>query len=156
MSVLKPDTLVRNPEGCRVVSAVEINAEADRVWAIVGNFAGFDKFIPALQRIDMHGSGVRSVRVKHFADGENVVIEQLNSHDHVNRCMTWSLIYTTLNIGNLWASMQVSSTGPGRSLATWTIQAEPWTGGAEALPDFQAFLQGFADDAMNNVRQMLV
>lgn len=151
---LQPDTLIHNPDGCRVVSSVEIPAGAASVWNIVGNFAGFPVFIPALAHIDMTGSGVRSVRKKLFKDG-NVVIEQLNSHDDQAMCMTWSLIYTSLNIGNLWAAMQVEALGEQHSRATWTIQAEPHEGGAEALPAFQAFLQGFADNAMTNVRNLL-
>ncbi|MGX1124548.1 SRPBCC family protein [Pseudomonas sp. HLS-6 TE3448] len=151
---LQPDTLIHNPNGCRVVSSVEIPAAATSVWNIVGNFAGFPVFIPALAHIDMTGSGVRSVRKKLFKDG-NVVIEQLNSHDDQAMCMTWSLIYTSLNIGNLWAAMQVEALGEQHSRATWTIQAEPHEGGAEALPAFQAFLQGFADNAMSNVRNLL-
>lgn len=151
---LQPDTLIHNPDGCRVVSSVEIPAAATSVWNIVGNFAGFPVFIPALAHIDMTGSGVRSVRKKLFKDG-NVVIEQLNSHDDQAMCMTWSLIYTSLNIGNLWVAMQVEALGEQHSRATWTIQAEPHEGGAEALPAFQAFLQGFADNAMSNVRNLL-
>jgi hypothetical protein len=151
---LQPDTLIHNPNGCRVVSSVEIPAAATSVWNIVGNFAGFPVFIPALAHIDMTGSGVRSVRKKLFKDG-NVVIEQLNSHDDQAMCMTWSLIYTSLNIGNLWAAMQVEALGEQHSRATWTIQAEPHEGDAEALPAFQAFLQGFADNAMSNVRNLL-
>ncbi|MFB4394894.1 MULTISPECIES: SRPBCC family protein [unclassified Pseudomonas] len=154
MQALKPDTLVRNPEGCLVESSVEIAAPAASVWNIVGNFAGFPVFIPALAHIDMTGSGVRSIRKKLFKDG-NVVIEQLNSRNEQGMYMTWSLIYTSLNIGNLWAAMQVEALGDNRSRATWTIQAEPWEGGAEALPGFQAFLQGFADEAMGNVRNLL-
>ncbi|MDD0977355.1 SRPBCC family protein [Pseudomonas fontis] len=154
MQALQPDTLIRNPQGCHVVASVEIPAPAAGVWNIVGNFAGFPVFIPALAHIDMTGSGVRSVRKKLFKDG-NVVIEQLNSRDDQAMYMTWSLIYTSLNIGNLWAAMQVEPLGEGRSRATWTIQAEPHEGGAEALPGFQAFLQGFADEAMNNVRNLL-
>ena len=154
MHALKPDTLIRNPQGCEVIAEVEVPAPAASVWNIVGNFAGFPVFIPALAHIDMTGSGVRSVRKKLFKDG-NVVIEQLNSRDDAAMTMTWSLIHTSLNIGNLWASMQVEALDDGRSRATWTIQAEPREGGAEALPGFQAFLQGFADEAMRNVRGLL-
>lgn len=154
MQTLKPDTLIRNPQGCLVVSSVDIAAPAEAVWNIVGNFAGFPVFIPALAHIDMTGSGVRSVRKKLFKDG-NVVIEQLNSRDEQTMQMTWSLIYTSLNIGNLWAAMQVEALDAHRSRAVWTIQAEPWEGGPEALPSFQAFLQGFADEAMANVRNLL-
>jgi len=154
MNALVPDTLIRHPQGCTVSAEVVIDADADAVWALVGNFAGFNKFIPALARIDMLGEGPRSLRIKHFADGENIVVEQLNSHDSQARRMTWSLIYTTLDIGNLWASMEVFADGPGRSRALWTIQGEPAKGGAEALPGFKQFLQGFADDAMGNARKL--
>ena len=154
MQTLKPDTLIRNPQGCLVVSSVEIAAPAASVWNIVGNFAGFPVFIPALAHIEMTGSGVRSVRKKLFKDG-NVVIEQLNSRDEQAMHMTWSLIYTSLNIGNLWAAMQVQAIDANRSRATWTIQAEPWEGGPQDLPGFQAVLQGFADEAMGNVRNLL-
>ncbi|MBF8724220.1 MULTISPECIES: SRPBCC family protein [Pseudomonas] len=154
MQTLKPDTLIRNPEGCQVVAHVDIAAPAASVWNIVGNFAGFPVFIPALSHIEMTGSGVRSIRKKLFKDG-NVVIEQLNSRDEQAMHMTWSLIYTSLNIGNLWAAMQVEALDDAHSRATWTIQAEPWAGGAEALPGFQAFLQGFADEAMENVKHLL-
>lgn len=154
MKALQPDTLIHNPEGCQVIASVEIATDAASVWNIVGNFAGFPVFIPALSHIEMTGSGVRSVRKKLFKDG-NVVIEQLNSHDDQTMCMTWSLIYTSLDIGNLWAAMQVEAMDERHARATWTIQAEPYSGGSDALPAFQAFLQGFADDAMNNVRNLL-
>ncbi|MDV9030589.1 SRPBCC family protein [Pseudomonas sp. RAC1] len=154
MQALKPDTLIRNPQGCLVVSSVDIAAPASAVWSMVGNFAGFPVFIPALSHIEMTGSGVRSVRKKLFKDG-HVVIEQLNSRDDEAMHMTWSLIYTSLNIGNLWAAMQVEHIDAQSSRATWTIQAEPWEGGPQALPEFQAFLQGFADQAMGNVRNLL-
>lgn len=154
MQALKPDTLIRNPEGCLVVSQVVIPAPASNVWSIVGNFAGFAVFIPALSHIEMTGSGVRSIRKKFFKDN-NFVIEQLNSRDDQAMTMTWSLIHTSLNIGNLWAAMEVRDLGDGRSEATWTIQGEPWEGGPETLPAFQAFLQKFADEAMGNVRNLL-
>ncbi|MBX8487737.1 SRPBCC family protein [Pseudomonas cichorii] len=153
INTLQPDTLIKNPSLCKVVSAVEIPADANSVWAIVGNFGGFQAFIPALESTEVTGKGVRSVRKKLFKDG-NVAIEQLNSHDNNARFMTWSLIYTSLPVGNLWAAMTVESTGDNDSVATWTIIAEPDQGGPEALPGFQEFLQGFADSAMSNVRSL--
>ncbi|MDD0995467.1 SRPBCC family protein [Pseudomonas sp. TNT2022 ID1044] len=151
MSTLQPDTLIKNPQGCHVVSAVEVPAEATQVWAVVGNFAGFDRFIPALSHIEMTGEGVSSLRKKFFKDG-NLVVEQLNSRDDQARNMTWTTIYNTLGVANLWAAMQVESLGSGTSIATWTIIAEPAQGGD--APGFQAFVQGFADDAMNNVLKL--
>ena len=150
MSTLQPDTLIKNPQGCQVVSSVEVPADAAKVWAVVGNFAGFDQFIPALSHIEMTGEGVSSLRKKFFRDG-NLVVEQLNSRDDQALSMTWTTIYNTLGVANLWAAMNVESLGVGQSRATWTIIAEPAQGGADALPGFKDFVQGFADDAMNNV-----
>jgi hypothetical protein len=150
---LQPDTLIKNPEGREVISSVEIPSDAQSVWNIVGNFAGFPVFIPALAKCEVTGMGVRCVRKKLFKDG-NVVIEQLNSRDDEQKYITWSLIYTSLNIGNLWAAMTVEEMGPAQCIATWSIIGEPYTSGPETLTDFQAFLQGFADDAMNNVRNL--
>ncbi|WP_447787821.1 SRPBCC family protein [Pseudomonas farris] len=155
MNTLQPDTLIKNPHGCHVVSSVEVPADAAQVWAVVGNFAGFDRFIPALSHIEMTGEGVSSLRKKFFKDG-NLVVEQLNSRDDQALNMTWTTIYNTLGVANLWAAMSVESLGAGKSRATWTIIAEPAQGGAEALPGFKDFVQGFADDAMGNVLKLFV
>ena len=91
MKTLQPDTLIKNPQGCHVVSSVDVPAEALKVWAVVGNFAGFDRFIPALSHIEMTGEGVSSLRKKFFKDG-NLVVEQLNSRDDQAQSMTWTII----------------------------------------------------------------
>jgi carbon monoxide dehydrogenase subunit G len=153
MKTLQPDTLIKNPQGCHVVSSVEVPADAKKVWAVVGNFAGFDQFIPALSHIEMTGEGVSSLRKKFFKDG-NLVVEQLNSRNDQALNMTWTTIYNTLGVANLWAAMNVEPLGEGKSRATWTIIAEPAQGGAEALPGFKDFVQGFADDSMNNVLKL--
>ncbi|MDR8368224.1 SRPBCC family protein [Pseudomonas sp. JL3] len=155
MKTLQPDTLIKNPHGCHVVSSIEVPADAAQVWAVVGNFVGFDRFIPALSHIEMTGDGVSSLRKKFFKDG-NLVVEQLNSRDDQALNMTWTTIYNTLGVANLWAAMSVESLGTGKSRATWTIIAEPAQGGTEALPGFKNFVQGFADDAMGNVLKLFV
>lgn len=155
MTTLQPDTLIKNPHGCHVVSSIEVPADAPRVWEVVGNFAGFDKFIPALSHIEMTGEGVTSLRKKFFKDG-NLVVEQLNSRDDQALSMTWTTIYNTLGVANLWAAMSVEPLSEGKSRATWTIIAEPAQGGADAMPGFKDFVQGFADDSMNNVLKLFV
>lgn len=155
MSNLQPDTLIKNPHGCHVVSSVDVPVDAAQVWAVVGKFDGFDRFIPALSHIEMTGAGVASLRKKFFKDG-NLVVEQLNSRDDHALSMTWTTIYNTLGVANLWAAMNVEALGAGKSRATWTIIAEPSSGGPEALPGFKDFVQGFADDAMGNVLKLFV
>jgi hypothetical protein len=101
----------------------------------------------------MTRKGVSSLRKKFFKDG-NPVVEQLNSRDDQALSMTWTTIYNTLGVANLWAAMQVIPVGADTCIATWSIIAEPAAGGAEALPGFKDFVQGFADDAMGNVLKL--
>jgi hypothetical protein len=151
---LKPDTLINNPQGEPVVSAVRIAADARKVWEVVGNFGGFTTFIPALESIEVIGEGPGAVRHKKFADG-NVVIEQLNARNEQAMSMTWTTIHNSLGVGNLWAAMTVVP-GEKECVATWTIIAEPAEGNPISAADFRAFLQAFADDAMNNVRNLFI
>ena len=151
MKPLQPDTLIHNPTGMPVVASVVVNCEAMRLWGVVGHFAGFDAFIPALSHIEMTGDGVGALRTKFFHNGHRVV-EQLNSRDEDAMSMTWTTIYNTLGVARLWAAMRVEALGSSSSRATWTLIGEP----AEmARAEFEQFVQTFADNALGNVRHML-
>ncbi len=152
MRHLQPDTLILNPQGRPLVSSVVIACSAANLWKIVGRFEGFDVFIPALSHITMTGSGVGSLRKKWFHDG-NIAVEQLNSHNALAMHMTWTTIYNTLGVARLWAHMNVESLGESQARATWTIIAEPVEG--SDIDEFEQFIQGFADSALANVRQLL-
>jgi hypothetical protein len=150
---LRPATLIHAPSTAILTGSADLDVPAREAWKVVGDFAGFSKFITGLERTEMTGSGVRSLRKKFFADG-NLVVEQLNTHDDANMVMTWSLIYTTFDIGNLWASMRAEPRGDASCTVTWDIAGEPWTGGAERQPEFDAFVTGFLDMAMTNLRTL--
>ncbi|MFB3306577.1 SRPBCC family protein [Pseudomonas sp. AMR01] len=150
MKELRPDTLIRNPHGAPVVASVEIACEAARLWRVVGHFAGFDAFIPALSHIEMTGTGVGALRTKFFHDG-HCVVEQLNSRDDEAMCMTWTTLYNTLSIARLWAAMNVQALGARRSRVTWTLIGEPVD---STQAEFERFAQAFIDSALENVRQM--
>jgi len=154
IDTLKPDTLIANPAGTPVLASVTVAAQASDVWQVVGDFGGFGKFIPALGSIEVIGNGVGSIRHKRFKEGGLEVVEQLNSRDDSAFSMTWTTLYNNLGVGNLWASMTVVPAGDASSVATWTIIAEPAPGNPMSAGEFQAFLQGFADDAMSNVQKL--
>ena len=151
MKPLQPDTLIRNPVAAPVVASVLVACDAARLWDLVGQFAGFAAFIPALSHIEMTGDGVGALRTKFFRDG-HCVVEQLNSRDESAMCMTWTTLYNTLGIARLWASMQVQAQGGTYARATWTIVAEPVE---TAQAGFEQFMQAFADSALDNVQRML-
>lgn len=152
-TALHPDTRIKNAIACRVEATVQVPADADRAWAVAGNFGAFQAFVPGLESTEVLGHGPGSVRHKRFKDG-NLAIEQLNSRDDQARYMTWTLIHTSLPVANLWASMTVSAQDDQHSAVTWTIIADPLPGAGQDLTGFEAFLQGFADSAMNNLRAL--
>jgi hypothetical protein len=151
MKPLQPDTLIRNPNGMPIVASVVVDCPATQLWNTVGQFARFDAFIPALTHIEMTGTGVGALRTKFFRDG-NRVVEQLNSRDEQAMHMTWTTIYNTLGVARLWAAINVDALGEHCSRVTWTIIAEPVDTGQGG---FEQFVQGFADDALHNVRRLL-
>lgn len=151
MKSFQPDTLIHNPNGLPIVASLVVNSPAVDLWNIVGQFAGFDVFIPALTHIEMTGTGVGALRTKFFRDG-NCVVEQLNSRDEQAMYMTWTMIYNTLGIARLWAAIHVETLGAQSSRVTWTIIAEPTDA---KQPGFEAFVQAFANSALENVRQAL-
>ncbi|CRM89008.1 Polyketide cyclase / dehydrase and lipid transport [Pseudomonas sp. 22 E 5] len=150
MKPLQPDTLIRNPNGAPLAASVDVACDAARLWRVVGNFAGFDAFIPALSHIEMTGTGVGALRRKFFHDGHHVV-EQLNSWDDEAMCMTWTTLYNTLGVARLWAAMRVEALDAQRSRATWTLIGEPVD-----MPqaEFEQFVQAFAASALEHVRRM--
>ncbi|MBS7843717.1 SRPBCC family protein [Pseudomonas fluorescens] len=152
MKPLQPDTLIRNPSAPPIVASVVVDCPATRLWSMVGQFAGFNVFIPALTHIEMIGTGVGALRRKFFRDG-HCVVEQLNSRDEHAMHMTWTTLYNTLGVARLWAAIQVEAMGTECSRVTWTLVAEPMDA---AQAGFEQFLQGFADSALENVRRLLV
>lgn len=148
-----PSTLVYAPQTPILSGSADLDVPARDAWRVVGDFAGFSRFITGLDHTDMIGEGVRSLRIKHFADG-NVVVEQLNSHDDEAMVMTWSLIHTSFDIGNLWALMRVEPRSDHACTVTWDIAGEPSHGGAARQPEFDAFVTGFLDMAMTNLRAL--
>ncbi|EIC9816429.1 SRPBCC family protein [Vibrio parahaemolyticus] len=148
----KRSTLINVPKTNTISTPVTIKASAAEVWSIVGDFSGFHKFVDGLERIEMTGEGARSVRKKLFEDG-HVVIEQLNHRDEQSMLMDWSLIYTNMDIGNLWSSMRVNQIDNDHCEAIWDIAGEPYNNETKQA-DFESFVEGFARSCLNNVKEI--
>lgn len=146
-------TLISIPKTKTISTSITINGKASDVWSIAGDFTRFDKFVNGLDKIEMIGSGVRSIRKKLFADG-NLVLEQLNDHDDKNMLMNWTLIYTSMDIGNLWSSMRVNPIDDTTCEAIWDIAAEPWSKETNQT-EFEAFLAEFASNSLSNIKKLI-
>jgi hypothetical protein len=152
---LRPDTPLKNLTTTIHEGVAELNAPARKVWETVGKFDGYNRFVTGLERIEMTGTatGLRSLRNKFFTGGD-LVVEQLNSRDEENMTMTWTLIYTTFDIGNMWASMEVVPDGDTKCLATYRIAGEARSRDPKDQPAFDKFAVDFLKMAMDNLRSM--
>jgi hypothetical protein len=152
---LRPDTLIHNMDTTVHAGIAELEAPARQVWETVGRFDGYNRFVTGLERIEMTGTatGLRSLRNKFFTGGD-LVVEQLNTRDDQNMTMTWTLIYTTFDIGNMWASMQVVARGDNACTATYRIAGEARSGDPKDQPAFDRFAVDFLKMAMDNLRAM--
>jgi len=152
---LRPDTLIRNLDTTVHAGVAELDAAARKVWETVGRFDGYNRFVTGLERIEMTGTatGLRSLRNKFFTGGD-LVVEQLNSRDDEAMQMTWTLIYTTFDIGNMWASMEVLPRGDNACTAIYRIAGEARSGDPKDQPAFDKFAVDFLKMAMDNLRLM--
>jgi hypothetical protein len=96
-----------------------INADADQVWSLVGNFSELDKFVEAVADCTTEGKGIGAVRTLTLADGGEVK-EKLESLDADNKVLTYSIVKSPMPIQNYNGTMQVDELEDGRSEFTWS------------------------------------
>ncbi|WP_462164362.1 SRPBCC family protein [Pseudoalteromonas xiamenensis] len=137
------------PDTNTVYNAIEIDAPASVAWAVVGNFAAFDKFTDGLERIEMLSEGEGAVRRKFFASGD-YVIDQLTERDDVSMSMQWNIIRTSLDIRNLWEHIRVEIINDAQCRVVWEMAGEPPAGDI-SQQQLEEFLNNFAQAALANV-----
>lgn len=127
-----------------------IKAHVSVVWAIVGNFAAFDRFTDGLGKCQMIGEGIGQVRVKAFDSGDYVV-DQLSYYDDKEMKIHFNIISTSLNIRNLWEFLRVEPVSNLESKVIWEMAGEPKFGLQKEL---EKFLTKFAEDALENINKI--
>ena len=87
----------------------KINASADEVWKTISDFNGLPKFVPALAKSTVEGSGVGAVRKLILKDGGPPIVERLESQDEAARTLSYSILDSPLPVGDYVAVMEVQS-----------------------------------------------
>lgn len=114
-----------------VSRAVEAPAEA--VWAIVGDFGGIQKWSRAIQNCETEGTGVGSHRTLMTAAGQ--VREQLIEWDPVNRRIGYGVVSgSSMPVRNMRAWITVTPSDAGGSKVEWRVEGEP-TAPVEAVSE---------------------
>lgn len=68
----------------------EIQTPAADVWALISDFNGLPKFIPAITKSTMEGEGVGALRTLTMPDG-NSIVERLEKLDNDKMILSYSI-----------------------------------------------------------------
>ncbi|RDI65053.1 SRPBCC family protein [Nocardia pseudobrasiliensis] len=101
---------------------IEIDADADSVWKVVGGFATApERMTPGWVSSCVADGGVRVVTLRNGI----IVRERLIAVDEHRRRIVYSVVGDTVRPVHDNASMQVFATGPGRSRLVWIHDVLP-------------------------------
>jgi polyketide cyclase/dehydrase/lipid transport protein len=108
----------------RVSKKTTVEAPADAVWEIVGDFNGLGKMLDAVAKSTLTGTGVGAVRLMILQDGREVE-ERLESFDPQARTLTYRALRTPLAVNDYVSTMTVRELGPSLSEFEWSSTFEP-------------------------------
>lgn len=129
-------------ETIRLKESVEINAPADKVWKIVGNY-GDMSWHPAIGKTEVtkgKADEVGATRTLTFKDGGGVK-EVLTGYEADRMLMKYEITEGTLPVRDYGANIRVESAGDGKSVVTWRAmfkRKDPASPGAAGQDDAAA------------------
>lgn len=129
-------------ETIRLKESVEINAPADKVWKIVGNY-GDMSWHPAIGKTEVtkgKADEVGATRTLTFKDGGGVK-EVLTGYEAERMLMKYEITEGTLPVREYGANIRVESAGDGKSVVTWRAmfkRKDPANPGAKGQDDAAA------------------
>ncbi|MCX7627266.1 MAG: SRPBCC family protein [Methylophilaceae bacterium] len=107
-------------ETLRVKESIEINAPADKVWAIVGNFGDMGAWHPAIAKTEItsgKSTEAGATRVLTLKDG-GTVHETLTAYDAAAMTMKYDITESVLPVREYSATLKVDAAGD-KSIVTW-------------------------------------
>jgi mxaD protein len=147
-------------ETIRLKESVEINAPADKVWKIVGNY-GDMSWHPAIGKTEVtkgKADEVGAARTLTFKDGGGVK-EVLTGYETDRMLMKYEITEGTLPVRDYGANIRVESAGDGKSVVTWRAmfkRKDPASPGAPGQDDATAkeVVTGILKDGLANLKKV--
>ena len=135
----------------------QINAPAEKVWALVADFGGTDQWIPGVGSLSVVGQGVGAIRTATLASDSGSISgeiqERLETYDADEYTYSYAIIgESPLPVTDYLASMTVTEDTAGSCSVTWVSMWEP-----VAVPEQQIreMLEGLYRASLANVQRML-
>jgi hypothetical protein len=128
------------PSPQKVVKEVTLKADASKVWAVVKDFGGLNKWHPSVastkleNRKDTESDATLAHRIVGLKDG-GIIVEKLREINEEEMKLDFKMVETSLAVSNYRALMQVKK-GPnaGESTLVWTARFYNKANSMEAAP----------------------
>ena len=147
-----------------IFHSIAIDAPADEVWALVGDFGGIQRWAPGTEsgRLVLHDrnetGAIRLLRRR--GDGTQVT-EKLLDYDPYNRRMAYTYVDGVVRAADYYSEVVVLDAGGGRSVVEWRGRFKRlayWTDQPPAGQDDKAaldFLNGAYRNGLDNLKKVL-
>jgi len=147
-----------------IFHSIAIDAPADEVWAMAGDFGGIQRWAPGTEssRLILHDrnetGAIRLLRRR--SDGTQVT-EQLLDYDPINRRMAYTYVDGVVRAADYYSELMVKDAGDGRSIVEWRGRFKRlayWTDEPPAGQDDKAavdFLNGAYKSGLDNLKKTL-
>lgn len=147
-----------------IFHSITIDAPADQVWAMAGDFGGIERWAPGAEssRLILHArnetGAVRLLRRR--GDGTQVT-EKLLDYDPANRRMAYTYVDGAVRAADYYSELTVKDLGDGRSLVEWRGRFKRlayWTEQPPAGQDDKSaldFLNGAYRSGLANLKKVL-
>jgi hypothetical protein len=110
-----------------------IGASADRVWDLVRDFGGIQRYASGIESVSVQGEGVGAVRTLTMPGGVSLQ-ERLEGLDDASRTLRYAIVGThPLPFEGYLATVRLSEDGDGCQIE-WSSQFEPRAGAEGQAP----------------------
>jgi mxaD protein len=162
--LLLPAVALADAEELSIFHQIVIDAPADEVWAMAGDFGGIQRWSPGTESSrlvlrDRNETGaIRELRRR--SDGTRVT-EKLLDYDPQNRRMAYTYVDLEVRASDYWSELAVKEEGPGRSRVEWRgrfRRLDYWTDRPRAGRDDKAaldFLNGAYKSGLASLKRVL-
>jgi len=124
-------------------------APIERVWRLVGDFAGIMAWHPAITRCETEGSGVGALRTLRLGDRE--VVERLDERDDVSHVIQYSVVVGRPQTIGLTGRIQLERTADGKTGVSWLTTVPDLPGAAELVDGFRMYYAGRVENLRDAV-----
>jgi carbon monoxide dehydrogenase subunit G len=127
-----------------------IEASADRVWELLRDFGGLQRYSPAIESCSVEGQGIGAVRTLGLPGGGKLV-ERLEAFDDAKRRLSYAIVAGPIPVTDYLATIEVCDEGTGCRV-DWSSTFEP-----KGISDDQArrMLEGVYRGGVSGVRKAL-